>query len=222
MSKYSNSSFTKALIDTLPTGKDGLFNPWREECPRATAENSPAQKLARLAAHLDCEPTFILCGEAPGYQGCRYSGIAFTSERLLLKGAIPRIPAVTHRLSIRPRPFSEQSATIVWKTLYRLGIAEQTILWNALQMHPYKEGNIWSNRTPKSAEIKLGQPALNMLVERFPHAKIIAVGKKAAGLLDDMGIQTAGTIRHPANGGAPEFAMGLENILKELKVSGRP
>ncbi len=203
----------RALVATLPSGRDGLFNPWVDHCPHDAAGNGPQAKLLRLAQHLDCDPLFILAGEAPGYQGCRYSGIAFTSERLLGEGAIPRIPALSQRLSTRRLPFSEPSATIVWKTLYRLGIAERTILWNAMQLHPHRADNLWSNRTPTPQEIKLGEPAMRKLMENFPQAKIVAVGKKAEGLLSDMGVRSAGTVRHPANGGATEFAQGLQALI---------
>lgn len=203
----------RALVGTLPSGRDGLFNPWADHCPHDAEGNGPQPKLQRLAQHLDCDPLFILAGEAPGYQGCRYSGIAFTSERLLGEGAIPRIPTLAQRLSTRRLPFSEPSATIVWKTLYRLGIAERTILWNAMQLHPHRADNLWSNRTPTPQEIKLGEPAMRMLIAAYPQAKIVAVGKKAEGLLSDMGIRTAGTVRHPANGGATEFAQGLQALI---------
>ncbi|MDP1996131.1 MAG: uracil-DNA glycosylase [Gallionella sp.] len=206
-------SLASSLVETLPFGLTGLFNPWRDSCPHDTAYNGPTEKLDRLALHLDCNPEFILAGEAPGYAGCRYSGIAFTSERLLGEGTIPRIPALSNRLSTRRLPFSEPSATIVWKTLYRLGIAERTILWNALQLHPHRPDNLWSNRTPTPFEMSLGEPALRILIEAFPSAKIIAVGKKSEGLLYEMGIPTAGSVRHPANGGATEFAAGLKNLM---------
>ncbi len=202
-----------SLTETLPFGLEGLFNPWRDSCPHDAAGNGPTEKLNRLALHLDCDPEFILAGEAPGYQGCRYSGIAFTSERLLGEGSIPRISATTGRLSTRRLPFSEPSATIVWKTLYRLGIENRTILWNAMQLHPHRLDNLWSNRTPTPQEIRLGEPALRILIEKFPAAKIIAVGKKSEGLLREMNIPITGSVRHPANGGATEFAVGLKGLM---------
>jgi hypothetical protein len=211
--KISRHSLACDLVATLPSGRNGLFNPWRDHCPHDAAGNGPEAKLQRLALHLDCEPEFILTGEAPGYQGCRYSGIAFTSERLLGEGAIPRIPALAQRLSTRRLPFSEPSATIVWKTLYRLGIAERTILWNAMQLHPYRNGELWSNRTPSPEEIALGEPAMRLLIAAFPRAKIVAVGKKAEGLLAGMGVKVAGAVRHPANGGATQFASELESLI---------
>lgn len=211
--RSSRLSLARDLVATLPGGRTGLFNPWRDHCPHDAAGNGPEAKLQRLALHLDCEPEFILTGEAPGYQGCRYSGIAFTSERLLGEGAIPRIPALSARLSTRRLPFSEPSATIVWKTLYRLGIAERTILWNAMQLHPHRAGELWSNRTPSPDEIALGEPAMRLLIEAFPNAKVVAVGKKAEGLLTEMGVPVTGAVRHPANGGATEFASGLEALM---------
>lgn len=211
--KISQMSFARELVETLPSGLPGLFNPWRDHCPYDADGNGPVEKLERLALHLDCDPEFILTGEAPGYQGCRYSGIAFTSERLLGEGVIPRIPVLPGRLSTRHLPFSEPSATIVWKTLRNLGIADRTVLWNAMQLHPYRAEKLWSNRTPTPEEISLGEPALRILAEMFPKAKIIAVGKKAEGLLHEMKIPAAGSVRHPANGGATQFAAGLKDLM---------
>lgn len=211
--------FADRLIKTLPSGIPGLFNPWVDLCPEDESWNGPEAKRDRLAAHLDCSPDFILCGEAPGYQGCRHSGIAFTSERLLMEGSVPRLPAVKDRLTKRERPYSEPSATIVWKTLYRLGIAEKTILWNAVQLHPYRPGVFNSNRTPAPAEVALGVPAMRMLVEAFPSARIVAVGKKAEGLLSSLGISLAATVRHPANGGALAFSKGLELLVSDFNRS---
>ena len=209
----SKTSLATRLIETLPTGLPGLFNPWQDHCPHQSASNGPEARRERLARHLDCTPAFILVGEAPGYQGCRYSGIAFTSERLLMEGAIPRIPAVPNRLSTRRLPFSEPSATIIWKTLNRLDIAERTILWNALQLHPYRLDALWSNRTPTNSELDHGVPALQLLAATFPSAKIVAIGKKAEYLVVRAGITVVGTVRHPANGGATKFAAGLEELM---------
>lgn len=209
------SDLAKQLVDTLPSGLPTLFNPWKDCCQYDASNNGPAQRLERLGQHLSCRPKYILVGEAPGYQGCRYSGIAFTSERLLLEGAIPGIDRLAGRLSTRPRPFSEPSATIVWRTLAELGISDRTILWNALQLHPFKPDFPWSNRTPTDAELSLGEPALRLLLETFPEAKRVAVGQKAGLLLARMYIQPTAVVRHPANGGATKFKTGLTDLLKQ-------
>jgi uracil-DNA glycosylase len=208
----SNHKLAKLLIDTLPPSSPKLFNPWRDHCTDDLPCNGPDAKLDRLAAHLACNPKFILCGEAAGYQGCRHSGIAFTSERLLREGKIHRISPVSHRLTTRALPYSEPSATIVWNALYALSIEKRTILWNAFPMHPHKPGNKQSNRPPTSAEIEKGKPALEKLVKEFPLAKVVAVGRKAEKSLKSMGVP-AEYVRHPANGGATAFRRKLKRLV---------
>ncbi len=217
----ANLELATRLIETLPVGRSLMFNPWRESCTHDRPINTPAAKLARLAEHLDCNARLILIGEAPGYQGCRYSGIAFTSERLLLAGDIPRVTIPSDRLTDRHKPWSEPSATVVWRTLTRLDLAECTILWNAVQLHPFKHPkdtpepeHVLTNRTPTPEEVALGRDAMRLLTEAFPQAKLIAVGDKAKRQLNAMGIPMLGTVRHPANGGATQFADQLARLMR--------
>lgn len=215
----SATALARQLVSTLPSGMPGLFNPWADTCGEDLPDNDPATKIRRLAQHLNCEPMFILCGEAPGYQGCRHSGVAFTSERQLMEGTIPRIERASGRLTSRRLPYSEPSATIVRRALREAGIEERVILWNAVQLHPYQPGNPQSNRTPTDPELALGLPALELLLEAFPSSKIVAVGKKASRQLAKLGITVASAVRHPAKGGASEFAAGIRELVaaKPLK-----
>ncbi len=208
-------ALARKLVACLPARAPGLFNPWAEACRHDSVWNGPEARLGRLEAHLDRDAEWILCGEAPGYLGCRYSGIAFTSERLLLSGAVPNVPTASSRLTTAARPLSEPSATIVWETLYRLGIAERVVLWNALQLHPHEPGNVHSNRTPTTDELALGADCLAALLNAFPKAKLIAVGNKAALALTALGIQPIAQIRHPANGGKREFVEGLGRAVRD-------
>lgn len=203
----------KALVDTLPAGREGLFNPYRDVCQFDTGPGAPARRFERLVLHLTCKPRFILLGEAPGYQGCRYSGVTFTSERLLIEGAIPRIPTIHARLSRRRLPFSEPSATIVWKTLYQLQIADEVLLWNAVQLHPHEPGKPWTNRTPTASELQIGRTAIVLLREAFPDVRLVAVGNNARDSLKALGFDAL-PIRHPARGGAPEFSEGLAAVCR--------
>jgi hypothetical protein len=189
------------------------FNPWTDIDPTTDADpNAPAQRLARLKRHLEGNPRWILIGEAPGYQGCKVSGIPFTSERLMGEGAIPRIDLKGQRLSTRTRPWSEPSATIVWGTLHELKIAGRTILWNAYAWHPHQPGNLHSNRTPTPAEREAGRPVLLALLKAFPTARLFALGRQAEHTLSALGI-TAIPLRHPAMGGATKFRAGLRRAL---------
>lgn len=194
--------------------RPNLFNPWRESChTEVKPETGPQQRRVRLAQHLSCpSPKLICLGEAPGYQGCRYSGIAFTSERLLLEGTIPRVPKLASRITLRDKPWSEPSATIVWKALYELGVADQTLLFNAVPWHPMKPGNIHSNRTPTREEKTLGNHYLQAFLDLYPDVPIIAVGNTADENLRGLGINCS-KVRHPANGGATKFREGLREIV---------
>lgn len=208
-----NMELATALVSSLPAGHPALFNPWHDPCPGDTALNGASERLMRLALHLACKPKVIVVGEASGYQGMRRSALAFTSEFQLVNGMVPRIPAPAGRLTERRLPYKEPSATIVWRTLRELGIEEKAILWNALPLHPFKPGKNDSNRTPTHEELVLGGDAMRMLVQAFPRAKVVAVGRSSEKLLEILGVKTAGQVRHPANGGATKFAEGMRELL---------
>lgn len=208
------------LFDVLPPSSGDVFNPWADRCPDLDLEADAAlARRGRLARHLAAPAaTLLLVGEAPGYAGCRYSGIAFTSERLLYENAIPRLEEpVAGRITRRERPFSEPSATIVWGTLFRLQLAERVILWNAFPVHPIKRGQRLTNRPPTSAELDAGIPALEWMVKRFSGAAVIAVGENAKIALTRAGVPFRARIRHPANGGATLFAEQLASACADLR-----
>lgn len=133
-----------------------------------------------MRAHLEREVSTIIVGEAAGYRGARVSGIAFTSEQQLT-GSGP----------------SEASATIVHRTLRELGIEDDVLLWNVVPTHPGTES---SNRRPTRAEVEASRSFLAALT---PGRRVVAIGRLAAEVLD------APYVRHPAHGGAREFATGL-------------
>ena len=185
-----------------------VFNPWYSRDAGTDREaDAAAARRERLRAHLDCDATLVLIGEAAGYQGCHVTGMAFTSERLILAGSIPRIVA-DGRLSTRERPWSEPSATTVWGTLHALGIAERTVLWNCFPWHPHRPGELQSNRTPPREEYALGLPVLRALCDLYPRAQVLAVGKGAAAGLAALE-RSVPCLRHPSMGGATAFRAGL-------------
>lgn len=232
MTTKPNMELATALVSTLPTNHPGLFNPWHDRCEGDTALNSAEARILRLAQHLACKPKVLVLGEASGYQGMRRSGMAFTSEFQLLNGKVPRVPAPAGRLTERDNPYVEPSATIVWRTLRELGLQDEAVLWNALPMHPFKpvahkSGEVLTrhqevtqfdtNRTPTKDELVLGGDAMRILVQAFPRAKVVAVGRSCEKLLALLGIQCAAQIRHPAYGGATDFARGLAAVAGTIK-----
>ena len=203
-----------------------VFNPWAQRDPldaaaSRTCETGPRGRLARIRAHFDVSPALVLVGEASGYQGCHFSGIPFTNEKLLLDGRIPRVPALG-RLSKRARPWCEPSATIVWGALHALGLAERTVLWNAFAWHPFKPGQPYSNRVPTRGELEAGLNVLDRVLGTFGGATVVAVGKVAERALRELRRDADVTVRHPAMGGADEFRSGLAAVAAHLdRTTGR-
>jgi len=205
-----------------------VFNPWSDwdalDVIESRGEHPPGPdgRIERLKAHFSADARLVLLGEAPGYQGCHFSGIPFTNEKLLLAGRIPRV-RVSERLTLRPRPWCEPSATVVWGALHDLGLTEHTVLWNTFAWHPYKPGNVYSNRAPTRDELQLGRDALEAVLDGFPKARVVAVGKVAERTLAALGRTPDATLRHPSMGGATEFRAGLTALAADLKRRpGRP
>jgi uracil-DNA glycosylase len=195
-----------------------VFNPWSDSDPLDRTADAAEHRWRRLKQHLACRPRLVLVGEAAGYQGCRFSGIAFTSERLLLEGRIPRVLS-TDRLTHRARPWSEPSATVVWGCLHDLHIAERTLLWNAFPWQPYRPGEPHSNRRPCAHEVQLGSQVLQSVLDRCAGATVVAVGQVARKALQNVLGSDPSVVRHPAMGGAREFRTNLTAIVRSL---GRP
>lgn len=195
-----------------------VFNPWSDIDPMYTMGiHSAKARISRLESHFDCKPSYLLIGEAPGYQGCHFSGVPFTNEKLILDGVIPRV-TWRNRITTRGRPWSEPSATIVWRTLHHLGIADDVVLCNCFHWHPHQPGDPYTNRTPTRAEIEAGQQLLFDITAHFAGATRIAIGRLAKHALDQIGLKCA-QVRHPSMGGAKEFAAGLERIVDAKAVT---
>lgn len=161
-------------------------------------------------------PSFILVGEAPGYNGCRISGIPFTSTKVIMRSPF------FQRLDICDLELlqDESTASIVWNYFDDKGI--YPLFWNAFPFHPHKNGLENTNRKPTRAELEVGKKYLLSLMEIFPEATIIAVGKTAQKSLIAMGID-AQALRHPAYGGKTDFINAMEKLLaKQLNDQPLP
>lgn len=208
-----------------------VFNPWNEvDRENDISHESPLIRERQLAAYLGerlGKARFILMGEAIGYQGGHFSGIAMTSERILLghmkgKGIKPEdvftsiSPERTSNESLRPTGFTEPTATIAWGCLLKMGIdARQFVIWNTFAWHPYNPARgLLSNRKPTDDELAMGIPVLKEFLSLFQDAKVIAVGKVAEKELQGLGIDCL-EVRHPANGGAGKFRRQMEAIVSE-------
>lgn len=218
------------FIESLREAPAGnLFNPWWQNDPE-NDDYTNASEIRRhhLKAYLQeriGQTRLLLVGEAMGYQGGHFSGIAMTSERILLghlrnKGIEPEhvftsiMPTRTSRESVRKDGFTEPTATIVWGHLLAAGLNPyEFAIWNSLPWHPYHQSRgMLSNRTPTDAEFAAGHKRLACLIEMLQPQKIVAVGEKAAIQLIALDIKFC-KVRHPANGGAVKFREQISALI---------
>ncbi|MCS6886729.1 uracil-DNA glycosylase [Chloroflexus sp.] len=162
-------------------------------------------------------PDLVLIGEAPGYNGARRTGVPFTSEQILLDGIEPLGQFGTargfQRATSDGRISREPTATIVYRELAALN--RFAVGWNAFPLHPHQPGKPQSNRTPRSSELALGLPLLARACALFAGCPVVAMGRIASQALAQLGIvHTA--VRHPAQGGARQFAEGLRYVCEQL------
>ena len=165
------------------------------------------QQLRRLA------PELLLVGEAPGYNGCRLTGVPFSSEALLAEGVLDgKLFGAANGYRIARESFTrEQSAGIVWEVLQTHGKA--AVCWNAFCFHPHQPDRPDTNRKPTAKEIDTAAPFLLELLALFPSvATVVAVGNSAEAALTRLGILHT-KVRHPAHGGKPQFVTGMKKLL---------
>lgn len=215
---------------------DGCFNPWREYDPSCDiGPEAPVIRAANFRRYLELrqKARFLFIAEGLGYQGGHFSGMAMTSERILLghhptvrpevvlgegwdyrRTSNPDSPLLNRKQ--REEGFNEPTATIVWGELANQGLAPfQTILWNIFPFHPYKPSGILTNRTPTGPELDQGIVYARMLLGLVPGLRgVIAIGRKSAGTLEKYGVPCA-AVPHPSMGGANRFRAAVAALFAQ-------
>lgn len=165
-----------------------------------------------LEIMVQIQPHVLLVGEAPGYNGCRITGIPFTAEKnLSIVYRQNMLFGYENGFMVRDQHKlqSENSASIVWNVLNELNY--YPLMWNAFPFHPYQKGNTESNRKPTSSELSIGKIVLQDLLNMFEIKKIIGVGKVAENILNHLGFRGIG-IRHPSMGGKKLFVEQMKKL----------
>ncbi len=215
------------MLKNSPTGP--IFNPWWQvDCENDICRAAPEIRRKQLRAYLSQrlgKARITVIGEALGYRGGHFTGIAMTSERILLGGSTRVNIAPKEVFSgFKPRRtskpenfrngFSEPTATLVWGTLLKLGLApREFVLWNAFPWHSFDPRvGLLSNRMPSASERAAGLPVLKRFLELFPCKQTIALGKIAAAQLEALHV-SANYVRHPASGGAKLFRSQMSKLL---------
>jgi uracil-DNA glycosylase len=186
----------------------GTVNPYAaaDEVRGLDRPGAAAIRIANLLDYLRSRhhPRLLLVGEAPGYRGCRFSGIPFTSERSL---------PPDRWSSLHTDGWLEPSATVVHRALARMGVDAETLLWNAMPWHPVDGGPL-TNRPPAASELRAGAIWLMRLLQLAQPALVVAVGRPASRILSGHPV-----IRHPSHGGARRFESELRAVLIDAPPS---
>jgi uracil-DNA glycosylase len=206
-----NKAAVDDLLGDLVQARIGVtFNQFREAGPD-DIPGAAAIRLANLHHYLDerAGAEVVAVGEAAGYQGMRWSGIAFTSERDLQRWGEPFNPTSVGRKG----GWSEPSGTIVHRVLGELGAERRVILWNTVPTHPHLPSRPLSNRRPTRAEIVEGAVYTQRLLAVVQPRLLVAVGRVAESVLGERAVY----VRHPAQSGATQFAAGMTAALAALR-----
>jgi len=191
-------------------GTSPLCNPYCGIDPAVDRPQSDLIRRENLRRYLECFnqwPDTLMIGEAPGWRGCRFSGVPFTSEAQLNGG----LPFHGRPTSLCDPPHGEATATVFWKVMR--AYHPEFLLWNCLPFHPSQPEQPLSNRRPTSREIFLGSEMLSRLVTLLQPRRVIAVGNSARSALQHLGI-AAVALRHPGHGGAKTFEAGIHTIFR--------
>jgi hypothetical protein len=210
------------LLYRGPRGEaPNVVNPYREAFADLDGPAAARRRRENLEAYLDRvgTPRLVLVGEALGYRGGRFSGIAFTSERQLLGPDDRRLPwggAPFQATSRNPALWLEPSGSIVWDGLG--GDARGALVWNSFPWHPYGVAGPLSNRTPERGLVAANLHVLERLLAELPDSRVLAVGRTAQGALAELGLE-APALRHPAHGGAMLFR---EQLREQMRMAAHP
>ena len=197
-------------LPTVAGGTKPCFNPYRGVDPavdRPGADRIRRENLQRYLESFTILPATLVIGEAPGWRGCRFSGVPFTSEAQLT-GSLPFGGAPS---SLGNQPHSEAAATIFWQVMR--AYHPRFLAWNSLPQHPHLLGQPCSNRTPLQSEIRQADGALAKLVVLLAPRQVIAVGNSAAKTAQRLGL-AAIQVRHPGHGGAKALTTGIRQVFE--------
>lgn len=171
-----------------------------------------------LAEMVALSPPVLLVGEAPGYQGCRRSGIPFTSDAIILDPSVG-VPVFGPDQGYQMSPEYEKvrkepSATIVWQTIAQTEFCP--LIWSAYPFHPHKKEKPLSNRAPRAGELEQGREFLTMVLALVDIQTVIAVGNNAAKSLTAMDVDHV-KVRHPSHGGKADFVAGFAAVVAQYQ-----
>lgn len=198
------------------------FNPYSDRCEVYDYLDAPQKRrdllLKILIAAGTMEVDSIWIGRDLGYRGGRRTGLALTDDVHLSHHA-ERWGVEVER-STKGQVVPERTAAVIWSVLS--SITSPVFLWNVFPLHPFEEGDSFSNRTHNVKERIAGEELLALLIEYLKPKRIIAIGNDAekAAFKISSGLEVI-KVRHPSYGGQTEFLKKINNIYKIKKITPR-
>jgi uracil-DNA glycosylase len=190
-----------------------VFNPYRDICPVADYESSPAIRCTNLLTYChamqNSATRMLWLGRDLGYRGGRRTGIALTDEFhldvLIEKYRMPGLAKATADPDVR----KERTATEVWKLLVE--VRQPVFLWNVFPFHPFEVDKPFTNRRHTSREFDQCADILTGLLNLLCPTTIVVLGADAEAAALRLGLRCE-RVRHPSYGGQHEFARAIRRI----------
>lgn len=202
---------------------ENTFNPYFERCPIHDSVEAPELRRYYLMEMLEraasTELDAIWVGRDLGYRGGRRTGLALTddvhfSDHLVRWGLEPQRPTCG-------APVAERTAAVIWDVLMQ--VQTPVFLWNVFPLHPFDEGNPFSNRAHNARERKAGTDILVKIVNYLKPRRIVAIGNDAFNVLSaTFAYDRVCKVRHPSYGGQGEFLAKMKLLYAEDMPLYRP
>lgn len=205
---------TQEIFRTLEDIRfENTFNPYFERCPVYDAKDAPELRRHYLAEMLnraaDTKLDAIWVGRDLGYRGGRRTGLALTDD-VHFADHLERWGLDVQRPTFG-EPVAERTAAVIWDILLRVNVP--IFLWNVFPLHPFVQGDPFTNRAHNAKERKAGAEILLQMVEYLQPKRIIAIGNDAYNVLS--GVFSEDFVykaRHPSYGGQTEFLTTMNTL----------
>ena len=202
------------ILDALEQFQfENTFNPWFERCPVYDSEDAPELRrrclfdLLQRAAATELDAIWV--GRDLGYRGGRRTGLALTDD-IHFFDHLTRWEIKSPRPTLG-EPVAERTASVIWRILLQIQVP--IFLWNVFPLHPYCDGDPFSNRAHNAQERKAGVELLIAILGFLKPKRIIAIGNDAYNALYGTILEeNLRKTRHPSYGGQKEFLRTMKTL----------